>query len=88
MDTTEIIEGKDISVERTGEEERKLLFKDDLCAACGLCEKICPVNAIEVQPTGAMVRTDQDVSSLDIDENKCVLCGMCNYICPFNALYM
>ena len=53
MDTTEIIEGKDISVERTGEEERKLLFKDNLCAACGLCEKICPVNAIQMVEVGS-----------------------------------
>lgn len=59
METTEMVEGRDISVERTGEEARKLLFKNELCASCGLCEKICPVSAIEVNPTGAMVRTEQ-----------------------------
>src|SRR5512145_887669 len=86
METTELIDGKNITVERAGEEDRVLLFKDNLCAVCGLCESICPVSAIEAKPTGAMVRTEQDASKLDIDENKCVLCGMCSSICPFQAL--
>ena len=86
METTEMIEGKDISVERTGAEDRKLKFKNELCGSCGLCEKICPVTAIEVNPTGAMVRTEQDASKIEIDESKCVLCGMCSSICPYDAL--
>ena len=86
METTELLDGKDITVERAGEEDRVLIFKNNFCAVCGLCESICPVSAIETNPTGAMVRTEQDASKLDIDEAKCVLCGMCSSICPFQAL--
>jgi len=40
METTETIDqDKNISVQRTGEETRKLAFKNVLCTSCGLCEK-------------------------------------------------
>lgn len=88
METTETIEDKNISVLRTGEEERKLTFKDVLCGSCCLCEKICPVNAIEVEPSGAMATTEQETTKIKIDQNICVLCGMCASICPYQALDM
>ena len=84
--TKEVIE-KDINVERSSDEEkRELSYKDEICVGCGICENICPVGAIELGSTGAIIRTDADVSKITIDENKCVLCGMCSVACPADAL--
>lgn len=71
--------------ERSGKETRELIFNEEKCNVCGLCEKICPVNAIEVSPPGAVVR-EENISKLILDEDKCVLCGMCSSICPYDAL--
>jgi uncharacterized protein (DUF362 family)/Pyruvate/2-oxoacid:ferredoxin oxidoreductase delta subunit len=46
----------------------------DKCRGCGVCEKICPANAIKV---------------LDLPEfnmEKCIQCFCCVELCPYNAL--
>lgn len=46
------------------------------CAGCGLCEKICPVNAI------SMVRKEDSFFYPVIDVNKCIGCNKCRKFCP------
>lgn len=41
------------------------------CIGCGLCQKICPNDAIHV---------DQNLASIDYD--KCDSCGLCATVCP------
>lgn len=51
-----------------------------MCVQCeiALCEKICPVKAIERnEDTGAMV----------VDYDKCIGCKLCTYVCPFGGIY-
>ena len=48
----------------------------DLCKACGVCRKACPVDAI----TG-----EKKVPHV-IDREKCTLCGTCFDECPFAAV--
>ncbi len=63
-----------------------LSFKDDICIGCGICEQLCPVEAIELGSIGAIVRTEADEAKIICDEDKCVLCGMCSVGCPVDAL--
>jgi ferredoxin len=45
------------------------------CIGCGMCEQVCPNNAISVQ-NGIAV----------IDYDKCTSCGQCMDICPVDAI--
>lgn len=46
---------------------------DDKCIQCGICEKNCPVDAIN--------ENDYRIT----DTNKCIFCGRCIQVCPTNA---
>ena len=47
----------------------------DLCDLCGMCEKVCPVDAISIFK-----------DRVDIDENLCIYCHVCVRICPQKAM--
>lgn len=46
----------------------------DKCILCGICERVCPYDAIKVE----------DEWKIDVD--KCFGCGLCVTVCPTNAL--
>ncbi len=52
----------------------KALIDLDKCTACGVCQDVCPVGAISVPETHAVVSDD------------CTLCGMCVDTCEFQAI--
>ncbi len=54
----------------------KIIIQPDKCKGCGLCQKHCPVDAIEGQ--AREVRT--------INQEKCIKCGTCLSKCPFKAI--
>ena len=54
----------------------KITINQDKCKGCGLCQKNCPVNAIEGE--AREVRT--------INQDKCIKCGTCLTSCPFKAI--
>ena len=54
----------------------KFVVQDDLCKKCGICFKVCPVNAI----------TWEKGKVAYIDKSKCVKCRECIVNCPFNAI--
>ena len=54
----------------------KITIQEDKCKGCGLCQKSCPVDAIE--GTGREKRI--------INQDKCIKCGTCLTNCPFKAI--
>jgi heterodisulfide reductase subunit A len=57
------------------------LVDEDKCSGCGICEFLCPFQAIELQP-----RDDKRVSH--ISEAVCKGCGTCGAACPSGAIIM
>ena len=54
---------------------------EDECSGCGVCEVLCPFQAIELQPRG-----EKRVSH--INEAVCKGCGTCGAACPSGAISM
>ena len=54
----------------------KIEIDPDKCKACGLCQRNCPVNAIEGE--GRDIR--------HINQDKCIKCTTCIRSCPFHAI--
>jgi heterodisulfide reductase subunit A len=52
---------------------------EDNCTTCGLCARVCPYNAINV---------DKEKKKVEIIEAACAGCGNCGAECLFNALSM
>ncbi len=54
----------------------KITIREEKCKGCGLCQKSCPVNAIEGELREKRV----------INQEKCIKCGTCLASCPFKAI--
>ena len=54
----------------------KIVIDEEKCKACGLCQKNCPVNAIE----------GEGREKRHINQEKCIKCMTCIRSCPFHAI--
>ena len=54
----------------------QITINEEKCKGCGLCQKHCPVNAIEGEGREKRV----------INQDKCIKCGTCIMTCPFHAI--
>jgi NADH-quinone oxidoreductase subunit I len=59
----------------------------EACIGCGLCEAVCPSEAIKVV-TSEGPNHEKAVCAYELDLLRCVFCGFCIDACPVSAIYM
>ncbi len=64
----------------------------ELCCYCGLCEAVCPANAIRIYGMEDPTFTKSDVGKIaeiyEIDYRRCIFCGYCAEACPRGAIIL
>lgn len=58
------------------------------CVACGLCSRVCPALAIEVQAGETDKEKERYPSKFEINMLRCIYCGFCEEVCPEEAIVM
>jgi NADH-quinone oxidoreductase subunit I len=71
--------GRPVLVEEQGVER---------CVACGLCARVCPALAIEVQAAETELEKERYPVRFEINMLRCIFCGFCEEACPEEAIIM
>ncbi len=71
--------GRPVLVEENGVER---------CVACGLCSRVCPALAIEVQASETEQIKERYPVKFEINMVRCIFCGFCEEVCPEEAIVM
>ena len=71
--------GRPVLVEEDGTER---------CVACGLCARVCPALAIEVQADETELEKERYPVKFEINMLRCIFCGFCEEACPEEAIVM
>lgn len=58
------------------------------CVACGLCSRVCPALAIEVQAAETEKDKERFPVKFEINMLRCIYCGFCEEVCPEEAIIM
>lgn len=58
------------------------------CVACGLCSRVCPALAIEVQANETDLEKERYPEKFEINMVRCIFCGFCEEVCPEEAIIM
>ncbi len=72
--------GRPVLVQEENGEER--------CVACGLCSRVCPALAIEVQAAETQREKERYPEKFEINMIRCIFCGFCEEVCPEEAIVM
>jgi NADH-quinone oxidoreductase subunit I len=71
---------------------RPVLVQEDngteRCVACGLCSRVCPALAIEVQANETELEKERYPEKFEINMLRCIFCGFCEEVCPEEAIVM
>ena len=70
---------------------RPVLVEEDgveRCVACGLCARVCPALAIEVQAPETDLPKERYPVKFEINMLRCIFCGFCEEACPEEAIIM
>jgi NADH-quinone oxidoreductase subunit I len=71
--------GRPVLVEENGVER---------CVACGLCARVCPALAIELQASETENEKERYPVRFEINMLRCIFCGFCEEVCPEEAIVM
>ncbi len=71
--------GRPVLVEERGVER---------CVACGLCARVCPALAIELQAAETELAKERYPVRFEINMLRCIFCGFCEEACPEEAIVM
>ena len=77
---------KSIIEQKTLVQTLNLALDMERCTGCGICKEVCPEEAIEKGPVGAVGFKEMEVPEMVFDQKKCSYCGVCVELCPFTAL--
>ncbi len=58
------------------------------CVACGLCARVCPSLAIQVQAAETELDKERYPVLFEINMLRCIFCGFCEEVCPEEAIIM
>ena len=58
------------------------------CVACGLCARVCPPLAIQLQASETEREKERYPISFEINMLRCIFCGLCEEVCPEEAIVM
>jgi NADH-quinone oxidoreductase subunit I len=58
------------------------------CVACGLCSRVCPSLAIQVQADETNLEKERYPVLFEINMLRCIFCGFCEEVCPEEAIVM
>ena len=58
------------------------------CVACGLCSRVCPALAIDVQASETENEKERYPVKFEINMVRCIFCGFCEEVCPEEAIVM
>jgi NADH-quinone oxidoreductase subunit I len=70
---------------------RPVLVEEDgveRCVACGLCARVCPALAIEMQASETELEKERYPIRFEINMLRCIFCGFCEEACPEEAIVM
>jgi NADH-quinone oxidoreductase chain I len=62
-------------------------LEQDLCIACRVCEKACPIDCIIIRFTRQPGNVNEWYE-FTLDYNKCMFCELCCYPCPKDCIHM
>ena len=71
--------GRPVLVEQKGVER---------CVACGLCARVCPALAIDLQASESEYAKERYPVRFEINMLRCIFCGFCEEACPEEAIVM
>ena len=80
MDPTPVFRGRPVLAQEENGIER--------CVACGLCARVCPALAIEVQAAETENEKERYPIKFEINMLRCIFCGFCEEACPEEAIIM
>ncbi len=58
------------------------------CVACGLCARVCPALAIQIQADETEKLKERYPIKFEINMLRCIFCGFCEEVCPEEAIVM